>query len=1026
MIKGGHKTTLIFNLYRTTLIIIFFLIFLRIYFRINKPNRKYFALINFNKPTNDIIKKATKGILNSEKTEPFFVHVAPMNDEIEQLNNLLAKNGFAWLNGKPGDGKTMLAYHTMFTHIEKVKLYFGARYLILFERKWKCYNLLINKLKDDKDIDAILEELDYLKGGKRKIILIDDAHKIGFEEALKFQFKEEAKEKLNGKFIWVNTNYLDNTNSQLEDSINIEFNNFYPKLLDALYDSKIPIIKEIVKENCSEIDKAKNLKAKGKINDSWHFNFVATKGELRIKQLLEKLSTIKSEQDTLLLSVFLFSVRNVLTDEKEINSNAFTSILSSVTGLQFKKNIENYTTQKIINDLTLQEKGRFIIVENKSSLDKGYLKTPHFKMSIEIIKSICNETVFSDTVFIKQIIDTSDTFFNKNFIDCKYFYIFFNALNDYQTYFLEGHKSWITEFLTDLVPEQFHVYPGLISILKKSHNSFYLELLTDDYLNKIATKISSVNVSRFSAIQQLLTILGSDKIKLIEKLDIGILTKKIKDAELIQFKQIADFIIALGVHKEKLFINFKDSDWETFAKKTTIAEVTQFSKVAYFLIALEAYKEELLINFKDSDWETFAKKTTIAEVTQFKQVAAFLTVLGPYKVKLLINFKDSDWETFADKINSVTVNQLGHIEAIITAIGEAKKGLIYKLNWGKLAFIATKAEANQLAQVADFIIALKEDKKQLIEKLTDSDWEIFAEKIKTPDDFKYKQATDFIIALGENKNKLIEKFKVEDWELLANKINKTELIHLRHLADFINALGDERKKLSNLIDSEKIIKISKDINKDEIASLCLIIASLGGENQTELINKIDWMPILKMITLNHSKNIHILSNVLYYQNKKQNSIFNQIEKNNVTNYLTEKEEDIIKYATIYYKSPNDFSYSAKLLNVLIPYPLNIVIPILKDIKTKIITGFDISPRYYKSFSNLLNATHKINSAIANEIITNSLVKNKLYDSFENDVMSEQIAGLQNLLTAIRDINQVIYDEIISLECIKKLNLTPNP
>lgn len=70
----------------------------RLYLNYYKPNRKYFELIDFKKPTDAVIKDAVEGILNSEKTQPYFVHAAPVNDEIEQLYKKLDTDGFVWEN----------------------------------------------------------------------------------------------------------------------------------------------------------------------------------------------------------------------------------------------------------------------------------------------------------------------------------------------------------------------------------------------------------------------------------------------------------------------------------------------------------------------------------------------------------------------------------------------------------------------------------------------------------------------------------------------------------------------------------------------------------------------------------------------------------------------------------------------------------------------------------------------------------------------------------------------------------------
>jgi hypothetical protein len=163
----------------------FSLFFYKLYLRYNKPSKKYFELTDFEKPTDAVLKKATEGILNSEKAKPFFVHVAPINDEIVQFNQALDQKGFVWVNGKPGDGKTMLAYHALYRYRKSIKFTYGVFSILLLKLKYKVYSVSIDKILSEKEIDQILDELDALKGGKRKIILIDDAHKLTFENQLR-------------------------------------------------------------------------------------------------------------------------------------------------------------------------------------------------------------------------------------------------------------------------------------------------------------------------------------------------------------------------------------------------------------------------------------------------------------------------------------------------------------------------------------------------------------------------------------------------------------------------------------------------------------------------------------------------------------------------------------------------------------------------------------------------------------------------------------------------------------------------
>ena len=976
----------------------------------NKPNKKYFELIDFERPTDKIIKKAVEGILNSEKTQPYFVHVAPISDEVEQLYQKLYEKGFVWENGKPGDGKTMLAYHALYRYRKRIG--FSYRYSIrLFWLKYRIYKLNLNHINDEKEVDLIHDELDSLKGGRRKIVLIDDAHKLNFEDKLRFEFEEEAKEKSNGKFVWINTNYLEASNSDSTDSFNIDFENFYPKLIEGLYKSQNSIVKEIIKKKCTGLQDAIKLKEQGRIKDPWHFNFVASNGEQRIIQLLEKLSRKKAEQDILLLSVFLFSVRNIMTGEKEFNQTEFTVLLSKIDIPYFEKNIEIYQPNKIISDLGSQEKGRFIIIENKNSIDRGFLHAPHARLSKAFIKAI---TIYiTDKKLIEQLIDTSKLLLTNDYEDSKYFSIYFDLLGKYQEYFLNNNKVWITSFLYNLKLDQLHVYPFLLSILKKNHNSFYKKLINDDYFTAIASAISLAPATRFVSIQQFIQVLGNDKDKLVKNLNWETLANTANKAEVAQLNQVADFVNALGTSKEKTEF-LQKLNLETLANAANKAEVAQLKQVANFINALGNSKEKTEF-LKKVNWETLTNLANKVEVAQLNQVADFINALGTSKEKTEF-LKKVNWETLANATNKAEVANFGQLEAILNALGNDKDKLIQKLNWETLANAANKAEVATFGQLEAILNALGNDKEKLVQKLN---WEILANSTNKVEVAQLKQVADFINALGNDKEKLVQKL---NWEKLANATNKAEVAQLKQVADFINALGKDKKKLSKFFEVEDIIVFSKNLDVNQIKSFCIILASLEIEKQNLVICECNWLDLLNKINLNHSENIKTLTYILYYLNKKHEisdlPIFNQ----EIIVYLENNKGKIVHFSTQYFISPDNFQSCSNLLGVLIPHSYEICLNIADKIKYKIASDFIITPRYYQSFSNLLNVFNQLNPTFSKYIISNDLVKLKLHASFDDKSINGQLKNLQSLLRSIKNIDTSATIEILGLKSIKDLKL----
>lgn len=952
---------------------------------INTPGSKYFSSIGFPKPTKEIIEKAVQGILFSDKSKPYFVHGAPVNKEISQVFENLNRYGFVWINGSPGDGKTMLAYHVLYAYHKGTGLKKRLTGLLFFWLKCRVYELNINRISHASEIEKVFEELDSLKGGKRKLILVDDAHKLKFEEEWRNEFAEEAKERLNGKFIWISTNYLEKVKSDNSGYIHLDFEAFYPKLVSELYQTNNTVVNQVLNKYTG-LKEAEKLKQRGKIKDPWHFNFIASNGEHRIFELLEKLSDKKDEQDVLLLAVFLFSVRNIITGEKEINQTEFSNLLSKIDIPYFRKIIESYPPNKIISDIAAQEKGRFLIIENRNSLDRGFLLAPHYKMSINIIKTITNR--ISDSVLIKQMIDASNLLLTNNFRETLYLGIYFNSLGKYQEYFLIKKGEYIRRFLTEIETDHLQVYPAFFKLLNNYHPQFLDETLSDEYIDIVAPKLTFTKSNKFTALGEFIRIFGNKKDKLLGKFeDSGWenLSLEVGRSEVENLKQVADLIYVLGNDKGKLIDNFHDADWVNFAERINRAEVTQFSQIADFVNSLGKDKENLIGKFTDQLWVNFARKVIGAEALHLKQVADFLHVLGLSKEKLIGKFKDQDWGTLAKNI-------------------------------------ASHVEVHNFKQISNFFDALGKENEKLMSRLSDDDWISITEKAKHAEVTQFSQLEAILNALGKYKEKIIGNFKDADWEEFANKINRSKIGQIQQVADFLNALGRDNEKILLSLDSEKIIEWSRVVDVKQIIPICIIISLMEEESQNDIIRKIDWSHMVNKIVIKHQEHVKWLSYILFYNTKKQTLSNQAILTDNIKEYLEVNKKDIVSFSTQFFKSPESFQILANLLNNFGLYSENICIHISNNLKYKITTNFDITPRYYKSFSNLLGSIHKINPYVSNYIITHRIFAEKFIDSVKDESFRNQIGGFQELYSTIKTVNQKVYDRIAATEEMRALNL----
>ena len=141
----------LYTLFITTIVILDVLLS-KLILNLNKPDtKKYFYPVDFKHPTNEVIKDAVTRILNSEKTQPHFVHVAPVNVEVDQFYRELYEKDFVWENGKPGDGKTMLAYHALYRYRPRIGFSYKNSFK-LFWCKYRVYRLNLNQVNCEKQL----------------------------------------------------------------------------------------------------------------------------------------------------------------------------------------------------------------------------------------------------------------------------------------------------------------------------------------------------------------------------------------------------------------------------------------------------------------------------------------------------------------------------------------------------------------------------------------------------------------------------------------------------------------------------------------------------------------------------------------------------------------------------------------------------------------------------------------------------------------------------------------------------------
>lgn len=250
------------------LISIVFIVFLVFLFKtrfFEKLKTKEYFLTGFdfrNPKEENTIADAIEGIFSFSKSQPYFIHVTPPNEEIKEIFSAFEERGsnFIHIHGKPGEGKSMLAYHAIY------KLQNGS----LSYNYYLNIDALADKNKDI--IKDILNELDGLRNELRdpslKLILIDDAHRLPFSYELEKQLRIEAKQG-NGCFIWITTD-LDPFDKMKKKTgeLSINFQSYYMKLVDTLYKSTDSRIQKLMFDKFPKLELAIEQTEKKIIQDA--------------------------------------------------------------------------------------------------------------------------------------------------------------------------------------------------------------------------------------------------------------------------------------------------------------------------------------------------------------------------------------------------------------------------------------------------------------------------------------------------------------------------------------------------------------------------------------------------------------------------------------------------------------------------------------------------------------------------------------------------------------------------------------
>ena len=646
----------------------------------------YFEEIDFGKPDENTIQKAIDGILNTEKVAPFFVHAAPKCKEVEIIKSRLEKTGFAMVSGGPGEGKSMAAYH--------------AAYKFQNKDGYRVYELRTERLENKtwKDIcDDLLFELGRLKG-RKKLIIVDDAHKLAIKRDLTETLQRGAKEGCD-KCIIIETEFYEEEQGEIpsDENIRVDFEEFWGELLKNFYQNQDPILQKALKGRVKGLQNAIDMVIEGKIRDAFHLAFVASQGEERLAQETKTLSNLE------LLVLFLISSHVVLSGEKgELSDNDLVSRLNALKFGWLPEALRHSTFSDTIR--SLQERTQYhrpmIRIYDKSESDRGYITSFHYDFARAVIRASLLRTKLTE-----DLLHSIGGLLKSEYYKCVYIGVFLRDIGVDATVFARENKDWLINFVNNLLPEFLGCYPPLLSVIKRVAKDIYNEIIKNLNIPVIAEKINNVEAGQFGKLAYLWDAIGNRRNELIGKLDLAQLSEKANGAEVGQFSQLADFLGAIGARRDELI---KELNLAQLSEKANGAEVGQFDQLACLLDAIGSRRDEMI---EKLNLVALAKVANSTNVGKFGEIAKLMIALGDNRSKLIekMNLKLLGKTCCSD----VKVKQFKSLAQVLRELEECRNELIKELDFEKLAKVANAAEINEFEQISELLKELGESKSQL-------------------------------------------------------------------------------------------------------------------------------------------------------------------------------------------------------------------------------------------------------------------------------------------------------------------------
>jgi uncharacterized protein YigA (DUF484 family) len=807
-----------------------------------KPKELFTAEFDFRQPDDETLRAAVEGIFSLSKSQPYFIHAVPPNKEIEQVISALEGNGknFIHIDGGPGEGKSMLAFH--------------AIYKLQQAGNVRCYSLNVDKLinRKEDEISKILDELDSLPAvfshdPSTKLILVDDAHRLAFAYQLEELLREEA-EQGNGAFIWITTD-LEKFDRRRKETgeLTIDFQSYYMILTESLYQPKDPRIRGLMTTRFPTLQLAIAETEARKIDDVWTFNFVATNGFERLKADVAKLR----EEDKYIL--YLLSAYTSIMGEEPLFDTEFYNLLVKfkpawfqLTFPDFQRSLRGLSEQKP-EEPGMQMRRMLLRVRdfNRSNVQ---VESLHYLFATKFIQEASNEFPEAERL---EMLNATRALLNEDWKTIRYLSTFLRNVGSDAKAFLQINAAWIQNYFEHIQVNHLQQYSLVLRVIWKVDNEMVSKILSDDYFQRHGPLLSEVPANRLHALADIFRILPpSRRVAALNHLDVSVLSETVSQAGNKDFKQTADLILVFGERGEELLKELtKEKKLNKIVDQISQASVSDFLQATKMIMAFGKRRDELLRELvKEENLNKIINQISEASVSDFSQAAAMIRAFGERKEQLLTGLiEQGKLGKIIDQMSHATISDFQGVGELIMAFGERKEELLKELtkeeNLNKIINQISEASVSDFSQAAAMIRGFGKRKEEILKGLMEQKkLGRIIDQISNATIGDFQGIGELIKAFGERKEELLKELtKEENLNKIIDRISQASVSDFLQAVAMINVFGKRKDDLlKELAKEDKLYKIIDQISQASVSDFLQATAMIMafGERKDELLREL--------------------------------------------------------------------------------------------------------------------------------------------------------------------------------------------